>query len=267
MLRAVLSGKAGRLRVEGAELPVSWRVAFRHNEDLLTAAFFGRMNYLSAETLSELMTALVGDEALRLGMLKELELWPHLKAPGRSWIEPDALMQFENATVLVEVKPPHWGSQSALQWSEQIRALAHEQNAEYRLDTELVHFLALGGNGVRLSGSGLESLPADMPFDLQIHQREWSNVGACLTDLDLTDRPSDAAIVGDLRSVLELYGVSKPIPSWHTLLKFAQRQTLDAGCVRCLGDHRSPPRSSGGLTECPWLPLVGFSRHNTLKWP
>lgn len=51
MLQAVLHGKAGR--VEQGDQSLRWRELFKHNEDLLTATFFGRPPYLSNGTLSE----------------------------------------------------------------------------------------------------------------------------------------------------------------------------------------------------------------------
>lgn len=59
MLNAILEGKAGRITLN-EEVPQSWRTVFQSYEDLLTAAIWGRINYLSPAAMEQFFSALLG---------------------------------------------------------------------------------------------------------------------------------------------------------------------------------------------------------------
>ena len=263
MLRAVLSGKAGTIRRDGSELSMSWREAFRANEDLLTAAFFGRLPYLSDNARANLMELMIGDGAKSLGELVEFDLWPHLKKlEGRRLVEPDVVVRFENATVMVEVKPPGWGGQSFAQWKAEIDALTKEMEADDGEFPDVVHFVALGGNGFKLTAEQRSDISENRPFTLHVHQREWEQVAAGLTSLDFSTSAGDSAVVSDLMAVLRLYGVSKPVPRWRSLLEFSADHALDLTCFTSQ-PCQSEPRDAIPAPALPdWSSLVAYAdRH------
>ncbi|MGY0504264.1 hypothetical protein [Luteimonas sp. e5] len=270
MLKAVVSGKAGRLRIGSSEFSVSWRDAFRSNEDLLTGAFFGRLGYFSPQALSQLMTVLIGTDAENLGELEQIELWPSLKAPGRLRVEPDVMMRFTEGTLMVEVKPPHWGVQSLFQWGEQLRALIHDPDVSRELDFETVRFLALGGN----LRAGIQADELQLPeelAELAITQREWEEVSAGLLQLRVLDLPpSDTAIIDDLLDLLELYGVAQPIappPPWSPLLRLSRLRALRLDCLPHLHRPRQQRTSqpSSMVEAIDWRDLLKFSKSHPLE--
>ena len=129
MLAAILKGKAGRVSINN-ENPQSWREIFRQREDLLTAVFFSRIRYLSEEGERKVMGFLIGEESVKtLGAIKELVFWSKLTVKNleaRSFVEPDVLIICENATILVEVKPPFGGMQYEKQWRNEIESLVQQ---------------------------------------------------------------------------------------------------------------------------------------------
>ncbi len=270
MLKAVVSGKAGKLRVGDSALSISWRDAFRGNEDLLTGAFFGRLGYFSAEALSRLMTVLIGTDADSLGALEQIELWPSLKAPGRMRVEPDVMMRFRGGALMVEVKPPHWGVQSLSQWGEQLRALVHDPDAAQELDLETVRFLALGGNiRADIKADALQ-LPEELA-ELSVSQREWEQVVLGLEQLRVLDLPpSDFAIIDDLLDLMALYGVSQPAgppPPWPPLLRLSRSRALGLHCLPSLrqSSGKCTPPPPGMVEAAGWRDLLGFSRSHHLE--
>ncbi|MDE9436255.1 hypothetical protein KKI95_10020 [Xenorhabdus bovienii] len=58
MLHAILNGKARRVSLEN-DSSQSWRSIFQHYEDLLTAAFWGRISYLSPESMNTFLSSLL----------------------------------------------------------------------------------------------------------------------------------------------------------------------------------------------------------------
>ena len=129
MLQAICHSKAGRVATADTSCPdaesISWRKLFRTREDLLTAMFFGRLAYLSDKTLNHVMALLLNAEAAdELGCWQGIDYWPSLRRKSGQRVEPDVLMRFENALVLVEVKPPAGNDQSCAQWRRQLQALS-----------------------------------------------------------------------------------------------------------------------------------------------
>ncbi|MDR4898333.1 hypothetical protein [Yersinia kristensenii] len=59
MLNAILEGKAGRIMLNEG-VPQSWRTVFQSYEDLLTAAIWSRIHYLSPAAMEHFFSALLG---------------------------------------------------------------------------------------------------------------------------------------------------------------------------------------------------------------
>ena len=190
MLHAVLNNKTGpSLR-----------------EDLLTAAFFGRLRYLSDEAQTAVMRCLLGEAALQLGPLQDLSFWPRYALPRGSdqqQVEPDLVMHFDAATVLVEVKPPQHGSQSIHQWTNELNGALQ---AGLRAP---IHLLALGGN---TPGNTALFDASRWPCELQLHTREWQDLPGPIAALRAnTALRSDQAVLGDWLALLALHGLRSSV--------------------------------------------------------
>lgn len=151
MLHAILNGKARRVSLQNDESQ-SWRSVFQRYEDLLTAAFWGRISYLSEESLQSFLSSALDVNVSEWGEFESLTFWPKYDFPDlivgsvRHWIndedefaEPNVVMNFTHATLLIEVKPPAGGQQYQQQWCKEIYAWKNSGE-----DKAVLHFLALG---------------------------------------------------------------------------------------------------------------------------
>lgn len=226
MLVAITHNKAGRIRIASEQHTLSWRDAFSRSEDLLTAVFFGRFRYLSGSALVFVMARLIGDqEAETLGELKHVEFWPHLtEVNERAWVEPDVLMHFELATVMIEVKPPFGGQQSLDQWRAEITALLAEAKAQSRDVKEKVYFVALGQISSTADAGTALAIDAKAYFDLEICQVEWQRLMTSLRTVDADISATDKAVFDDWQCAFELFGLEPVTLSWDALYAFAAKQ-------------------------------------------
>lgn len=223
MLHAILSGKAGRVTVEG-ETDQSWREVFRKREDLLTAAFFGRIRYLSVEAERKVLSLLVGRElADRLGEIQEIIFWPKLRGKkGRQHVEPDVLVIFVDSLVVIEVKPPFGGDQREGQWHDQVESLVLQRvddEAEIEVPATF-HFLALGRNmpcGKAIADELLKNYADDGLGNALTC--EWDDICKGIVALAGENDGRDAAIYADWIEAFDLFGITeKPLP-FSDLLK------------------------------------------------
>ena len=83
MLQAILNGKARRVSLQGGDAQ-SWRSVFQRYEDLLTAAFWGRMSYLSEASLQTVLTSLLDVDVKDWGAFESIAFWPKYDFPRRS---------------------------------------------------------------------------------------------------------------------------------------------------------------------------------------
>ena len=266
MLTAIISGKAGRIQFDAGETRVSWREVFRRSEDLLTSVFFSRLRYLSEASLTRVMALLVGRDA-GLGSLVKIEFWPHLTGTqGRSWVEPDVLMRFENALVMIEVKPPFGGGQYLDQWKAQIHALAQEfaQNSD-DFPTR-VHFVGLGRNTSTVSDSTYTHFDRQGFFDLTLHACEWIVLTVALSGLRVDATPSDLAVFDDWHKAFELFGIAQVHFGWPDLLSWgATHCDLSPDTLQSWPDllvPTNPEKPPPSLTT--WGDLLAFSAANQL---
>jgi hypothetical protein len=268
MLKAILEGKAGRIAIDNS-VPQSWREVFRLREDLLTAVFFSRLRYLSAEGERKVLALLIGEEsAAVLGELKEISFWPQLSVTdldSRSFVEPDVLIICENAALLIEVKPPFGGIQSLAQWRNEIASLIQQKNNDTEWDIpDTIHFVALGRNASDWKKQAVELEIYYAEYDLQVHALEWESVNHAVAELLDKEDGRDRAIYGDWLDAFALFGlIDRPQPfasllpligkvstnwsqffrlyptavkkrlnngeDWSSLIKFSNKMKLDIG--------------------------------------
>jgi hypothetical protein len=275
MLTAIASNKAGRVRFDGSELNFSWREVFRRSEDLLTAAFFSRLRYLSDASLARVLGLLIGQEAAdRLGALDEIEFWPHLVGlEQRSWVEPDVLLHFENATLIVEVKPPFGGDQCLAQWQAEIQAFVAACRTGSRTLPPTIHFLALGRNKRGMNVQVDDEFDTRGCFELNLHTREWEPLVLAMSNLAEGSGRSDRAIIEDWQKAFELFGLHVSVQhSWAGLVGMTTSSLLSvtpltAWPVLPLSevDGTSPNMANGFNSS--WQALLGFALIHPLVIP
>lgn len=266
MLHAILHGKAGRVTDE-LGVDRSWRELFRKREDLLTAVFFGRFRYLSVDGQREVLSLLVSDDlAYRLGPVEDVIFWPRLKGlVGRSHVEPDLILIFSEAVLLIEVKPPFGGDQNELQWRAQVESLLIQRE----MDEPLVdvpdefHFLALGRN---MSGSKDRCESLRLAFCQaglkSVHTQQWSKVCHGVNALSDVSKGSDYAIYIDLIEAFKLFGmIENPLP-FIDLIQQCQSHYHEG--FRILQEFTKPKFIHSDI-DVDWQSLVNMSKQINLK--
>ncbi|MGR4050441.1 hypothetical protein [Kosakonia cowanii] len=234
MLHAILHGKARRVDVSD-KASQSWRSVFQHYEDLLTAAFWGRISYLSQHALQALLSSLLAADIREWGKFESLTFWPKYPFPDEldsavaPWInekdkyaEPDVVLTFEHATLIVEVKPPAGGQQYQQQWCKEIYAWKNSEEAQQAL-----HFLAIGNlpKEAAFLFAGLQTLFPEVKF----YGAEWREVRAKMEHpASAWPTEQDQRIIADCLRALELYGVRAPLLPWQPFLTFLHHAGLPA---------------------------------------
>lgn len=255
MLRAILQGKAGR--IVSSEGNHSWRDLFRHREDLLTSVFFSRIPYLSPDAIGGVMAALISQKhADELGAFHEMRFWPKLPTgAGRRFVEPDVLIEFENATILVEVKPPSGGGQRLAQWKAEIEALLLDDRQAN--ETGALHFIALGRNAPEWKAWKTQLELDFSTSGLTVHAIEWQDVCAAVTALANTGTSGDRAVYSDWIEAFALYGLVKRARPFDEILGLGEGITDDWRTL-----YLDYPR----LSCLPvWHPLAELTNRTTLK--
>jgi len=270
MLIAITEGKAGRISIPGSEDSISWREAFRRSEDLLTAVFFGRLRFLSDESFMRVMALLIGSEAANnLGLLKEMEFWPRLTSlENRSWVEPDILLHFENATLIVEVKPPFGGKQYLEQWQAEVHAFAAECLNGERETPVVVHFVALGQNSCPIGSQPTAEFDTQDCFKLLVHTQEWESIVDALPNWRTECSRADTAVFEDWSNAFELFELREyKVPlAWPDLTVFNQAYPLLADILVLLSrtkDTASAPKPQQKTRQ--WQPLLAFANAQPLE--
>jgi len=220
MLQAITHGKAARVTLDGQKQ--SWRSLFKTREDLITSSVFERLPYLPDTLIAAFMTALMEHDALKieaLGDYKEISFWPRYASANekRSYTEPDLVIEFTNAIIVVEVKPP-WGAQDHAQWEREVAALIKQEEPSTAL-----FLLAIGGqaHNWRHLARQLENDFAD--HHLNITFCTWNKVSQVLLTLKEAASERDKRILDDQLQALELHGIHKPLKPLDDLLKPADK--------------------------------------------
>lgn len=260
MLQAVISGKAANITVEGEKK--SWRELFRVREDLITASIFGRLPYLSDALIKSIMNNLLGITELSLsqeiGDFQDISFWPRYQQDEnqRSYIEPDLLIEFTQATILVEVKPP-WTSQGIDQWKREIIAFT---NKEQNLETPL-YLLALGGEvqAWRQNADLLEN--QFQHIRLRVSTCTWQQLNHCIYQLADQAEGRDARILEDQLHALTLHGIRRPLKPISDLKEM--RGTFNLDLLNSWLDEYPQPEATGYTWES--LNTIAFHIRGDLK--
>lgn len=221
MLNAIIHGKAGRMSWSEQNESYSWRQVFQTREDLLTATFFERFTYLSELLQHKLLKHWLG-----VGDFTEFEgidYWPKYDLPEqetREFVEPDVLLQYASANVLVEVKPPEGGDQYLDQWLLELEGYFAQNSSSTPL-----YFLAIGRVGNVLTQFISQAESHQMTLLKGINTLEWQPIASDLErrlDSGKLDA-QDQRIVLDMLNTLELYGVRAHNLTWDDLLPLAEK--------------------------------------------
>ena len=225
MLQAIMQGKAGRVEIEG-KAPESWRNVFKKREDLLTAAFWTRIGYLSAESRFLFISEFLGLSKSELGEYRQVNFWPRysleMKNVDQNSVEPDVVLEFEKADILIEVKPPEGGWQYHQQWQREITAYHQDERRK-----EQLYFIALG-NIPKSLGEFNNKLIVNYKDNTKVIQREWHNAKNALLSLQNVDI-HEQHIVRDCLSALSLYGIRVALPEYKKLSQFITALPLHEG--------------------------------------
>lgn len=216
MLQAILHSKGGRIRVN--DDTQSWRELFRCYEDLLTAVFFGRMQYLSDKGLLDTLNVLLPEVDIDLiGEFRSIEYWPkHNRFQEKSYVEPDILIEFVNARLLIEVKRPT-NTQFLSQWESEIKALTAQEEVE---EADQLIFLALGGLGSKWKDDILE-LEGKFP-GLIVCALDWEAVSDAISVLlEKSEDNRDRKIYEDWLAAFGLYGIRLQVRPYDQLEKMS----------------------------------------------
>jgi hypothetical protein len=267
MLTAIAHGKAGRIQMNGHEELVSWREVFRASEDLLTAVVFSRLRYLSPAGLQKVMNEFVGeDSAHSLGWLERIDFWPRLKRlDGRAWVEPDVLLRFSDAVVLVEVKPPFGGQQSLRQWQTEVQALVADYSKDDEPAPAVVHFIGFGRNTFEISDTLYAEFDTDGVFDLVLHTQEWAEFARAVPNWRSESTGSDLAVFEDWLTALTMFGIQSFEFTWPAMLTWASHHTLTLNELvnwPIRSDPKGPPAAPE--LKIDWTDLLVYTQHNGL---
>ncbi|UMO86378.1 hypothetical protein HP572_13370 [Pectobacterium sp. PL64] len=225
MLQAIMQGKAGRVEIEG-KAPESWRNVFKKREDLLTAAFWTRIGYLSAESRFLFIREFLGLSKSELGEYRQVNFWPRysltMKNVDQNSVESDVVLEFEKADILIEVKPPEGGWQYHQQWQREITAYHQDERRK-----EQLFFIALG-NIPKSLGKFNYNLIEKHRGNTRVIQREWHNAKNALLSLQKIGI-HEQHIVRDCLSALSLYGIRVAMPEYKNLSQLITSLPLHEG--------------------------------------
>jgi hypothetical protein len=254
MLKAVMHGKAGRVDINNGGDNQSWRQIFKSYEDLLTAAVFTRWGYLSGESQSHLVRSwfdIANDEGHDLSLFEDIKFWPkyELDVEGRSFVEPDVLIEFKTCDLLIEVKPPNGGDQYLEQWKDEIagyRSLGREKD---------LYFLAIGRvNAEQFSQWHKVIMCESNPYKPNLMAGlKWRPVAESIYELHKNNSVSrqDSRILSDMLDALELYGVRGYEYTWSDLTVKRPFPKLNLDVMK---SSKIPSRrhvGNGGVNELP----------------
>lgn len=235
MLAAVLHGKAGRISIDGEDR--SWREVFRQREDLLTATIFERFPYLSEQGESDFLNIFLPKEHVdKLGDYQEIIFWSKLKGiKERRHVEPDVIINYENALILIEVKPPFAGQQNPDQWRNEITALLNDDEWDI---PEKVYFISLGGNS-KISQSIRQQVEQEyVDEEVLISLMSWEKLQHEIAELHNNTTNRDNRIYTDWLSSLALFGLTERPKPFSDMLQIVKQAKLNIFFFQLISSNR-----------------------------
>ncbi|MFQ6371534.1 hypothetical protein [Shewanella sp. YIC-542] len=256
MLQAILHGKAGRIDGDKGQ-SISWREVFKGREDLMTAAVFGRFAYLSAPVQATLMQRWLRVTEPAFDDFEKIDFWPSYQLVSNDQkrrVEPDVVLNFASATVILEIKPPNGGDQDIDQWRREVESfLLSGERSQLPL-----YFLAIGripnklvlGNWAQQLSKKLDGINAVV----------WQRVVNDLLELDngkLACEPNtqDKRIIADILQTAGLYQLRTQFYSWETLLDHPlPRLSLQQPLLRDKPNPKAPAQPEPQPFSAPQAP-------------
>lgn len=224
MLKAIIHSKAGRIDNHNQD-SIRWSEAFKHYEDLLTAAFFGRFAYLSEPVQNLLLLTWFKNQPTGNQYFygfKDIKFWPNFKKVCDQRVEPDILMQFEHCNIIIEVKPPQGGDQYFAQWKNEVDAFLNQPEHS----DKPLHFLAIGRikqdeaadwfNALKLHTQGQYPDKLELTSALK-WQPVTNTVIKALSGTKLKISRIDERVLKDMLQALKLYGLNITSYDWNDL--------------------------------------------------
>lgn len=264
MLKAIQHSKAGRLRVSADENR-SWRDVFQQREDLLTAMVFGRLLYLSSSMQEKILMSLLGERA-NPGEIINLKFWPRLSVTGiqelegRSYVEPDIWIHCEHLHIVIEIKPPFGGWQSAEQWKAEVLAVNGAIHDDAALDDEIPRIALVAIGNVPANYQQLqESIRDCIANEFSLTTKDWPELCRQFSAWYREAAGTDKAVIADVIEAFELFGMARPPLVWESLISMAKAKEIPKlALLKQSGFFSYTKRYRN------WVQLVSFSQKRTL---
>lgn len=222
MLNAILRNKRRGLEfLPGDESSESLR-AFNGAEDLLTAGVFERLLYLNDTTFTAVLERVVSASGIpqqrgMFGTLCKYRFWPSWSLKG-SRVEPDCLLRFTKADVIIEAK--RWDGWQ-LQYREQLEKELAAYFAKYGRGKRVFLF-AIGGfdehqlHGVQYLKRQWEADELFKNYDFKLLAQSWAGLWRILHSVQGQDTllANERRIIEDIRHTLILHSIRVTEPGW-----------------------------------------------------
>lgn len=239
MLKAITHSKAGRVSTEGGKQSQRWKDIYQQREDLMTAAVFSRLAYLSEELLNQILSVWFGVSARDKHFIsfEKIIFWPRYRLTRKdethAYVEPDVLLIFQHCYVLVEVKPPQGGGQYQRQWHNEICAFLQDSaNHKPTQNKKKLHFLALGRIDQNNAEIWFKSLKAEFKEQLDLCAAlRWQPAADQLSDIGNAGNDhlkTDQRVLADIFEALALYGLHTKVCRWPELLESISSDEITA---------------------------------------
>jgi hypothetical protein len=220
MLNAILRNKRRGLEFLSSDEPSESLLTFSGAEDLLTAGVFERLLYLSDTTLTAILERVVSASGIpqqrgMFGTLSEYKFWPSWSLKDDSRVEPDCLLRFTKADVIIEAK--RWDfcqQQYPEQWAKEFDAY-FEQHSQ---DKKRVFLFAIGGFDEHqlCNVQSLKQQPQVSAKAFELLAQSWAGLWRILHSVQDQDTlpANERRIIDDIRHTLSLHAIRLTEPGW-----------------------------------------------------
>ena len=243
MLHAIINGKAGALTSDVSE-GQTWRHAYRASEDLLTAATFERLAYLSGARLWQILASTFHSGGLpqrKVAELLDIEFWPFWQDATEKLgqaVEPDVVLTFsigdpaQIAVLIVECKAGG-GLQYPDQWAREWTAFDARCATTERPDE--VWLLALGGvpeGPAQTTKSFTERIRKAWGLEIRAVAADWTDLARAVEEIGASS-VMEARVLRDIALALDLHGYRNVRPM-QEIVAVASRYPVSAASAATL---------------------------------